>query len=321
MAAVLVRTDQCIETKPNQDRLLILHDGPTNSLVVACMDGHGTHGHRVAEFFSTGLESKLCKHPLFRSDICAAIRCVLVDIEYSLFLQEPRIGDFSGCTLCLAVLRGQRLVVANIGDSRAVLARQSAERSSTDSLLCSSTDSADSKESDETVKPLVRPPNLLVQEVSIDHKPSLKAEHARILASGGRVFSIRYPDGTVGPPRVWLANVNAPGLAMSRSLGDFVVHTVGVSSTPDFFSVDLSDSEDQELDCVLVLATDGLWDYVTSQEVMTIAAQSAQPAPAVSKLLNESFHRWMSKERMVDDTTICVVRLQRRTSTNCSDSP
>ena len=32
----------------------------------------------------------------------------------------------------------------------------------------------------------------------------------------------------VGPARVWLKTQNIPGLAMSRSLGDTVAHTVGV---------------------------------------------------------------------------------------------
>ena len=33
----------------------------------------------------------------------------------------------------------------------------------------------------------------------------------------------------VGPQRVWVQNANFPGLAMSRSLGDQVAASVGVS--------------------------------------------------------------------------------------------
>lgn len=35
-----------------------------------------------------------------------------------------------------------------------------------------------------------------------------------------------------GPFRVWLKTENFPGLAMSRSIGDFVASTVGVISEP-----------------------------------------------------------------------------------------
>jgi len=36
----------------------------------------------------------------------------------------------------------------------------------------------------------------------------------------------------VGPMRVWLKNENMPGLAMSRSIGDKVAASVGVSHEP-----------------------------------------------------------------------------------------
>lgn len=67
-------------------------------------------------------------------------------------------------------------------------------------------------------------------ELSEDHKPDLPAEHDRITKKfGGRVLSYLDTEGKpVGPARVWLKNQNIPGLAMSRSLGDTVAHTVGV---------------------------------------------------------------------------------------------
>lgn len=36
----------------------------------------------------------------------------------------------------------------------------------------------------------------------------------------------------IGPARVWLKNENVPGLAMSRSIGDLVASTVGVTPEP-----------------------------------------------------------------------------------------
>jgi hypothetical protein len=37
----------------------------------------------------------------------------------------------------------------------------------------------------------------------------------------------------VGPHRVWLANRNTPGLAMSRSIGDYKAHEAGVIAEPE----------------------------------------------------------------------------------------
>ena len=36
----------------------------------------------------------------------------------------------------------------------------------------------------------------------------------------------------MGPSRVWLAHEDVPGLAMSRSLGDYVAQSVGVIPDP-----------------------------------------------------------------------------------------
>ncbi|RYY71428.1 hypothetical protein EON63_21720 [archaeon] len=40
--------------------------------------------------------------------------------------------------------------------------------------------------------------------LTMDHKPDLPAEKARIEAKGGRVFAVEYDDGVDGPARVWL---------------------------------------------------------------------------------------------------------------------
>ncbi len=51
--------------------------------------------------------------------------------------------------------------------------------------------------------------------------------------NGGRVFPYRDEDGEqMGPFRVWTKEQNVPGLAMTRSFGDYVASTVGVISEP-----------------------------------------------------------------------------------------
>jgi len=51
----------------------------------------------------------------------------------------------------------------------------------------------------------------------------------------GRVDPFREPNGhPIGPARVWLKVENVPGLAMSRSFGDAVAHSVGVIPDPEF---------------------------------------------------------------------------------------
>jgi len=54
------------------------------------------------------------------------------------------------------------------------------------------------------------------------------------LKQGGRVDCFKDDENNdIGPHRVWLRDQNLPGLAMSRSIGDLVAESVGVSYTPD----------------------------------------------------------------------------------------
>ena len=141
-------------------------------------------------------------------------------------------------------------------------------------------------------------------ELTRDHTPSLPEEKQRILASGGRVFALRYDDGIDGPERVWLKGRNLPGLAMTRSLCDVVAHSVGVSSTPEITEHTLTED-----DRILVIASDGLWQFISSEEVVSLIEDCSTSKQAVSRLCKESWKRWFDLEQIVDDTTIIVVFL------------
>jgi hypothetical protein len=49
----------------------------------------------------------------------------------------------------------------------------------------------------------------------------------------GRIEPFKDQSGeAIGPLRVWVQNDNVPGLAMTRSFGDIVAASVGVSPIP-----------------------------------------------------------------------------------------
>ena len=149
--------------------------------------------------------------------------------------------DFSGTTAVICIIRGNKLTTLNVGDSRAILASEVEN-------------------------------GFITTELTHDHKPDIPAEKERILQSGGRVFAMEYEDGFRAPARVWLADQDLPGLAMSRSLGDVVAHSVGVISTPE-----VEERVMTEDDRALVLATDGLWEFVKSEEAIQIIEDCQQP--------------------------------------------
>lgn len=51
--------------------------------------------------------------------------------------------------------------------------------------------------------------------------------------SQGRIASYMLGNEPLGPPRVWLRDLNVPGLCMTRSFGDAVAATVGVIDSPE----------------------------------------------------------------------------------------
>ena len=300
--------------KKNQDALHMCEDPKTQTQTILVLDGHGEAGELVSSYFKTHFCEALFRHPAWagrhgseeiansnadltgmREAVTATVQLLEHDMVEDKFIDT----EFSGTTLAFCALRRGRLLVANVGDSRVT--------------LCTD---------DGHAAPL-----------SVDHKPDKPAEKARILACGGRVFAVEYDDGVDGPPRVWLGHLDIPGLAMSRSIGDVIAHSAGVSSEPEFFDRTLT-----RRDAFLVSATDGLWEFLSDQDVVDVVlsvirrhacdtrfaegTKSAHdstvaitiavdlPKACVQALIDESNRRWMSQEQVVDDTTVVLAFLQ-----------
>lgn len=90
-----------------------------------------------------------------------------------------------------------------------------------------------------------------------------------------------------------------------RSLGDVVAHSAGVTSEPEFTTFQL----DPTVDKFLVVASDGLWEFVENQETVDIVEGQIGPAQAVDTLVTEAGTRWMQEEQVIDDTTVIVANL------------
>jgi serine/threonine protein phosphatase PrpC len=97
-------------------------------------------------------------------------------------------------------------------------------------------------------------------EISNDHKPFHPVEKERIERMGGEIMP---KEGTTGPLRVWKRDEESPGLAVTRTLGDLLGHSIGVSAEPDieYWKV-MSD------DYFIIIASDGVWDVMNSAEVV-----------------------------------------------------
>jgi serine/threonine protein phosphatase PrpC len=152
--------------------------------------------------------------------------------------------NFSGTTLISVLLTQKKLWCANVGDSRALMGR----------LM---------KDSPHEI---VKGRHWMSIALSRDHKPDEPDEQKRIIECGGRIEAYQDEEGNpLGPARVWLLEEDIPGLAMSRSLGDLVAASVGVSFQPEILEYNITPD-----DRFLVLGSDGVFEFLSNEEIVKI---------------------------------------------------
>jgi len=172
----------------------------------------------------------------------------------------------------------QRMFVAHIGDSRAVLGRTDTEGNQ-----------------------LVLKGSQLTQ----DHKPDNPDELKRIESNGG---SLTYLHG--GKPFIrggdFSQRQHAMQLNYSRAFGGKDLKMYGLSAIPDILQVNLT-----KADKCLVLGSDGIWDVISAHQVVHVAEscleQGAEPAEEICKLALK-LH---DKKGSTDNVTAIVVYFDR----------
>lgn len=190
-------------------------------------------------------------------------------------------------------------------------------------------------------------PAIRVVPLTRDHKPHEPKEKQRITAMGGRVARMaKDANGNLtGPFRVFLPGMWAPGLALSRAFGDTLVSSFGVVHTPETKSVSLprpsgrGGSSGQPATSnvvsagamaapgtglpagslehtagrrhVLVVASDGLWEWVSSEDAVRLAAAMPTAADAAFALVEAAKRQWAVRYKGAncDDITACVAFL------------
>jgi serine/threonine protein phosphatase PrpC len=230
----------------------------------------------VSQYALHEIQRLLEKHKDFNTNIEKAFQETFVKVDQSLteeVLIEPL---YAGTTACVALLRDAQLVLANAGDSRAVLARKKGVNAW------------------EAIN------------LTQDQNPDLAQEHQRIHEMGGYVSPPPEPGLSA---RVWLdADCTQIGLAMARSIGDHAVKQVGVIAEPVVTFHDIQPDDD-----FVVLATDGVWEFIESAEAVKIVSENLAKGAtkACRALIEAAAARWHDEEgEYRDDITAIIIRLQ-----------
>ncbi|KAL3538212.1 hypothetical protein ACH5RR_001578 [Cinchona calisaya] len=286
----------------NQDCCMVWEEFGCQEDMMFCgiFDGHGQWGHFVAKSvresmpssllcnwqetiaeasldpqFNLESEKKINRYNIWKQSYLKT--CAAVDQQ---LLCQRKFDSYNSGTTGLTIVRqGDFIFIANVGDSRAVLATTSDDG------------------------------NLVSVQLTIDFKPNLPQETERINKCRGRVFCLHDEPGV---HRMWLPDEESPGLAMSRAFGDYCVKNFGLISVPEVTQRHIT-GEDQ----FVVLATDGVWDVISNQEAVEIVSSTPDRAKSAKHLVECAARAWRHKRRGIAMDDISAIVLYFHNSPLC----
>ena len=273
-------------TKVNQDSFLVLQNeyNLKDFNIFCVMDGHGVNGHLVSRFTTKYFSSFFKKNKKMNSSCTSEdqifnrlkkndyeiLKRVFRHAERDLEKNGEIDANFSGTTCVMVFQVGERIICANVGDSRAIMVKG------------------------DKVIPL-----------SFDQKPDDPEESKRIKENGGEISQYEEDGEKSGPYRVWQKGEVYPGIAMSRSIGDFIASKLGVIPEPKF----LEEKIDKDTKFIVV-ASDGIWEFLDNDTVKNMVMpfyEKNDPNGACKELIKKSTEFWNQEDVVVDDITVVVV--------------
>ncbi|CAN6457008.1 unnamed protein product [Victoria cruziana] len=275
---------------PNQDAVVFCQDYATGGgAFCGVFDGHGHNGHHVSKRARDWLPAVLLRQwrqwsalegaegkngtdaptvfDVWKESLFKAF--MMMDKE--LRVQQAMDFSCSGTTAVTIIKQGDDLIVANLGDSRAVLGSISEDGA------------------------------LTAIQLTTDLKPSVPQEAERIKRCNGRIFAL--PDEPK-VQRVWLPNDNYPGLAMARAFGDFRLKSFGIIAVPQVSYRRLAPA-----DQFIILATDGVWDVLSNKQVASIVWSARSREMAAKMVVESAVHEWRCRfpsSKMDDCSAVCL---------------
>jgi len=241
---------------------------------------------------------------------------------------NKKVKDFlSGTTAISVGFHAGRMTVSNVGDSRAVLGYRvgGVDLDGTPAEEEKKEISAeDDSELVDAAGAKYESGSIIAIPLSDDQTPYRRDERKRLEKAGARILTIDQLEGrkpieenvedfNLGVdideegdmPRVYCKDHNYPGTAFSRSLGDFVAEDIGVNGEPEIVTKKVTRGDE-----ILVIASDGVFEFLTNQRMIDICAACDDPLHACTKLLEASYEQWLNFELRTDDITCIVLFLQ-----------
>ena len=335
-ATLFCRTALGDPHKANQDAYAVSTGfaGRDSDAFFSVFDGHGEAGDKCAELVRKKLPKHLAEAVVaaraalppgaagaeadLSEDACHEVVCrVHREVNAKLHAKKDIDDRMSGTTAVALYLHGaeRRITVSNVGDSRAVVGRAAGADGGGGLKAVALTWDQTPYRLDERVRLRKAGSRILTLDqleglAPID--PNEKSRDEERLQSSRALGADKAEDLRLGeeidekgdPPRVFDSKENWPGCAFSRSLGDSVGQGLGVIPDPEVTSRALTPE-----DRLLVLASDGVFEFLTNQAVVDMCVAHADPLEACQAIVKESYGLWLEKEKRADDITIICIYL------------
>jgi serine/threonine protein phosphatase PrpC len=95
---------------------------------------------------------------------------------------------------------------------------------------------------------------------------------------------------------------------MSRSIGDFIAHSVGVATEPEVKRFEL-----QPEDKFMIIASDGVWEFLTNEAIAKIVWPfylKNSPEQAGNAIVRAAAQKWRENDTVIDDITCVTIFLE-----------
>jgi serine/threonine protein phosphatase PrpC len=228
----------------------------------AIFDGHG--GENCSEYLKNNFLNILIENKNFPYDIKLALTETFEKIEKDFFNKnkgkEKEEIDKSGSCALVCIMTENKIFIANIGDSRAIMSINNGTK---------------------------------IKQLTVDHKPNNIKEYERVIKNGGKVYIDDFSgEGSVEPDKnqiKYIFNKNEfakyktqadiiyrhfpSNLAIMRSIGDFKAKSKdfgglpnNIIAVPEIYTYDYNHIND-----FIIMGCDGIFDDLSNEEIINTA--------------------------------------------------
>ena len=137
-------------------------------------------------------------------------------------------------------------------------------------------------------------------DLSNDHKPNAPTERERIEKAGGKVVAEGKMDKNGDPvPGYGIYRVNG-GIGVARTLG-YEFDRPALSPEPEIMSIDVDEGDE-----FVLLASDGVWDVMTSQEAVDVVHKAMEENTAKKEIAQLVVNQALA-QKAFDNLTVAIM--------------